>query len=68
LAGNFAAILFATGVIGTGLLAIPTLAGSAAYAFAETFAWRQGLDENLPRARGFYAVLVDGYRHRARLL
>jgi Mn2+/Fe2+ NRAMP family transporter len=58
LAGKFAALLFAAGVIGTGLLAIPTLAGSAAYAFAETFAWRQGLDENLPRARAFYAVFV----------
>jgi NRAMP (natural resistance-associated macrophage protein)-like metal ion transporter len=58
LAGDFAASLFAAGVIGTGLLAIPTLAGSAAYAFAETFAWRQGLDENLPRAPGFYAVFV----------
>ena len=58
LAGNFAALLFAAGVIGTGLLAIPTLAGSAAYAFAETFAWHQGLDENLPRARAFYAVFA----------
>ena len=58
LAGNFAAILFTAGIIGTGFLAIPTLAGSAAYAFAETFAWRQGLDEKLPRARGFYAVFV----------
>ena len=55
---EFAAILFTAGVIGTGFLAIPTLAGSAAYAFAETFAWRQGLDENLSRARGFYAVFV----------
>lgn len=58
LAGNLATFLFAAGVIGTGFLAIPTLAGSAAYAFAETFAWRQGLDENLPRARAFYAVFV----------
>jgi len=58
LAGNFAAILFTAGIIGTGFLAIPTLAGSGAYAFAETFAWRQGLDENLPRARGFYAVFA----------
>jgi Mn2+/Fe2+ NRAMP family transporter len=56
LAGRFAAFLFTAGVIGTGLLAIPTLAGSAAYAFAETFRWRQGLDENLTRARAFYAV------------
>jgi NRAMP (natural resistance-associated macrophage protein)-like metal ion transporter len=58
LAGSFAALLFTVGVIGTGFLAIPTLAGSAAYAFAETFAWRQGLDENFPRARAFYAVFI----------
>jgi NRAMP (natural resistance-associated macrophage protein)-like metal ion transporter len=57
-AGAFAAQLFAAGVIGTGLLAIPTMAGSAAYAFAETFAWRQGLDERLPRAPAFYAVFI----------
>lgn len=58
LAGNFAAALFTLGVIGTGLLAIPTLAGSAAYAFAETFGWRQGLDERFGRARAFYAVFL----------
>jgi NRAMP (natural resistance-associated macrophage protein)-like metal ion transporter len=58
LAGNFAATLFTLGVVGTGLLAIPTLAGSAAYAFAETFAWRQGLDQRLLRARGFYVVFI----------
>jgi len=58
LAGKFAASLFAAGVIGTGFLAIPTLAGSAAYAFAETFAWRQGLDETLRRARAFYGVFI----------
>ena len=46
LAGDFAAILFTAGIFGTGLLAIPTLAGSAAYAFAETFAWRQGFIGN----------------------
>ena len=58
LAGNFAAVLFTLGVIGTGLLAIPTLAGSAAYAFAETFGWRQGLDERFGRAHAFYAVFL----------
>jgi len=41
-----------------GFLAIPTLAGSAAYAFAETFGWSQGLDERLKAARSFYAVIV----------
>lgn len=58
LAGGFAAILFTVGIIGVGFLAIPTLAGSAAYAFAETFGWRQGLDEKFSRARSFYAVLI----------
>ncbi|HEV7403974.1 MAG TPA: divalent metal cation transporter [Chthoniobacteraceae bacterium] len=58
LAGNFAAILFTAGVIGTGFLAIPTLAGSGAYAFAECFRWRQGLDETFRRARSFYTVFI----------
>jgi NRAMP (natural resistance-associated macrophage protein)-like metal ion transporter len=58
LAGNFAAVLFTLGVLGSGLLAVPTLAGSAAYAFAETFAWRQGLDERFMRARSFYLVFI----------
>ena len=58
LAGRFAALLYAAGLIGVGFLAIPTLAGSAAYAFAETFAWRQGLDKKLRRARAFYGVLI----------
>ena len=57
LAGNLAMLLYTIGIVGTGLLAIPTLAGSAAYAFAETFDWRQGIDERLPRARAFYAVI-----------
>jgi len=58
LAGHFAALLYAIGLIGVGFLAIPTLAGSAAYAFAETFDLRQGLDEKLSRARSFYGILV----------
>ena len=58
LAGGFAAILFTTGIIGVGFLAIPTLAGSAAYAFAETFGWRQGLGEKFSHARSFYGVLI----------
>ena len=58
LAGHFAAILFAVGIVGVGFLAIPTLAGSGAYAFAETFGWRQGLDQKFPRARAFYFVLI----------
>ena len=58
LAGNAAALLFTLGVLGTGFLAIPTLAGSAAYAFADTFGWRQGLDEKFEGARAFYVVFV----------
>ncbi len=58
LAGRFAMLLYTIGIVGTGLLAIPTLAGSAAYAFAETFNWRQGIDEKFTRARAFYAVIA----------
>jgi NRAMP (natural resistance-associated macrophage protein)-like metal ion transporter len=58
LVGSFAATLYTVGIIGVGFLAIPTLAGSAAYAFAETFSWRQGLDEKLASARSFYAIFV----------
>ncbi|MGA8706813.1 MAG: divalent metal cation transporter [Steroidobacteraceae bacterium] len=58
LAGDFAYWLYAIGTIGTGLIAIPTLAGSAAYAVAETFDWRYGLDEKPGNAPPFYAVFV----------
>jgi NRAMP (natural resistance-associated macrophage protein)-like metal ion transporter len=58
LAGTLAYLLYAIGIIGVGFLAIPTLAGSAAYAFAETFSWKQGLDKLLRGARHFYAVLI----------
>jgi Mn2+/Fe2+ NRAMP family transporter len=58
MAGPFAEVLYTVGLIGVGLLAIPTLSGSAAYAFAETFDWRQGLDEKLKGARSFYAVVA----------
>ena len=57
LAGSFAAWLYALGMIGVGLLAIPTLAGSAAYVYSETFGTRQGLDEKLRRARAFYTIM-----------
>jgi NRAMP (natural resistance-associated macrophage protein)-like metal ion transporter len=57
-AGKFAATLFTVGIVGVGFLAIPTLAGSAAYAFAETLGWRQGLDKNLKQARSFYALIL----------
>jgi len=58
LAGKFAATLFTVGIVGVGLLAIPTLAGSAAYAFAETLGWRQGLDKKMKQARAFYALIL----------
>jgi Mn2+/Fe2+ NRAMP family transporter len=58
LAGPLAATLYTVGIVGVGLLAIPTLTGSAAYAFAEAFAWRQGLDKRLKQARSFYVVIL----------
>ena len=57
LAGRYAMLLYTIGIVGTGLLALPTLAGSAAYAFAETFDWQQGIDERFRRAHPFYAVI-----------
>jgi NRAMP (natural resistance-associated macrophage protein)-like metal ion transporter len=56
IAGNAAYALFAAGLIGSGLLAIPVLAGSASFAIAELLGWRAGLDEPFRRARAFYAV------------
>jgi NRAMP (natural resistance-associated macrophage protein)-like metal ion transporter len=58
LVGSIAYTLYTVGLIGVGLLAIPTLTGSAAYAFAETFKWRQGLDERFRGARYFYGVII----------
>jgi NRAMP (natural resistance-associated macrophage protein)-like metal ion transporter len=58
LAGNFATLLYTVGILGVGTLAIPTLSGSAAYAFAETFGWNQGIDERFGRARAFYIVVI----------
>jgi len=58
LAGHFAFLLFALGIIGTGLIAVPVLAGSAAYAVAETFEWKRGLDFKLLEAREFYAIIA----------
>ena len=58
LAGDFAGLIFAVGMIGTGFLAIPVLAGASAYAVSETFGWRSGLDEHWTRARPFYGVLA----------
>ena len=58
LAGRFASLLYTVGLLGTGALAIPTLAGAGAYAFAEIFGWRQGMDEPYNRAPGFYATFI----------
>jgi len=58
LAGEFAFVLFAAGIVGTGLLAVPVLAGSAAYAVAESFRWPIGLGLPLAEARGFYFILT----------
>ena len=58
LAGNLAGVIFAVGMIGTGLLAVPVLSGASAYAVSETFGWREGLDEDWWRARPFYGVVA----------
>jgi NRAMP (natural resistance-associated macrophage protein)-like metal ion transporter len=58
LAGPGAALLFTAGLVGTGMLGIPVLAGSAAYAVAEAAAWRAGLDEKIHTARQFYGVIA----------
>jgi NRAMP (natural resistance-associated macrophage protein)-like metal ion transporter len=57
-AGHFATTLFTVGLVGVGFLAIPTLAGSTSYAFAETLRWSQGLNKKLKQARWFYALIV----------
>ena len=58
IAGNLAFALFALGIIGTGLLAVPVLAGSAAYGVSETFGWTEGLDRKPREAKAFYAVIA----------
>ncbi len=58
LAGNAAFILFALGIIGTGLLAIPVLAASVSYAVAELFSWNEGLYRKFSQARSFYGVMI----------
>jgi NRAMP (natural resistance-associated macrophage protein)-like metal ion transporter len=57
-AGNATYFLFAIGLIGTGLLAIPVLAGSSSYALAESFRWKEGLYRNLGQAYAFYGVII----------
>ena len=58
LAGDFAFTLFSIGIIATGLLAVPVLASSAAYAVAEAFGWPEGLERHWREAKGFYAIIA----------
>jgi NRAMP (natural resistance-associated macrophage protein)-like metal ion transporter len=58
LAGNFAYLLFALGIIGVGLIGVPVLAGSAGYALAEAMGWKWGLERKATDARGFYGVIA----------
>ncbi len=58
LAGDFAYLLFAIGVIGTGLLAIPVLSGSLSYIVTEAFGWEQGLDKKFHEAKAFYIIIA----------
>jgi len=58
LAGDLAYLLFAIGIIGTGLIAIPVLSGSLSYIFTETFGWEQGLDKKFHEAKGFYLIIA----------
>ncbi len=57
-AGLVAKVIFAVGILGTGLLAIPVLAGSCSYAICEAFGWREGLSRKIRKAKGFYIVIV----------
>jgi NRAMP (natural resistance-associated macrophage protein)-like metal ion transporter len=57
LGGAVAFLLFSLGIIGTGMLAVPVLAGSAAYAVSESFDWQSGMDRKLPEAMGFYGII-----------
>jgi Mn2+/Fe2+ NRAMP family transporter len=58
LAGNSAYLLFAIGVIGTGLLAVPVLSGSLSYIITETFGWEEGLDKKFHEAKAFYVIIA----------
>lgn len=58
LAGGAASTLFAIGLIGAGLLAVPVLAGSTAFVLAETFGWREGFEQRVRKAPGFYSTII----------
>lgn len=57
-AGNLTYFLFAVGIIGTGLLAIPVLAGSSSYVISESFKWKEGLYRSLRQAHAFYGMII----------
>ena len=57
-AGQISKTIFALGVIGTGLVAIPVLAGASAYALSDAFGWKQGLSKSFTRARNFHMVIA----------
>lgn len=57
-AGLVAKLIFSVGILGTGLLAIPVLAGSCSYAIAEAFGWKEGLSRKVKKAKGFYVVII----------
>jgi NRAMP (natural resistance-associated macrophage protein)-like metal ion transporter len=58
IAGHAAGLLFALGIVGTGMLAVPVLAGSSAYALSEAFGWNEGLSRRFREAEGFYGVMI----------
>ncbi|HEY3538628.1 MAG TPA: divalent metal cation transporter [Trinickia sp.] len=58
LAGEFAYLLFALGILGVGLIGVPVLAGSGAYALSEAMGWKEGLERKVNDARGFYAIIA----------
>jgi len=58
LAGDFAFVLFATGILGVGLIGVPVLAGSGAYALSEVMDWKSGLERRVGDARGFYGIIA----------
>jgi Mn2+/Fe2+ NRAMP family transporter len=57
-AGQIAKVIFALGIIGTGLLAIPVLAASSAFAVSDTFGWKEGLEKKFRQARSFYLIII----------
>jgi Mn2+/Fe2+ NRAMP family transporter len=61
IAGPFVFLIFALGIVGTGLLAVPVLAGSAAYAVGEALGWHVGMARKLKRAPRYYAVIAAGF-------